>query len=109
MENVRIELIPRVQFVRTFYRAALDYSRFPWVQIASFFGSLESPQKGKIPVLISRSKNEIRVFVHLGKRWRTLDEKKVMRWLDPDAVLHGARTAMGMNLEEIAHETNSRG
>lgn len=76
---MRIELLSRVDFVRNFHQAALDYSRTPWVQIANIFGSVEIPTK-TIPVLISKrigSAENIEIFLHLQNGWKKIHDAKL--------------------------------
>lgn len=94
MEEVRIELLPRLQFVRNFYQAALDYSKTPWVQVADLFGSIKF-QSNQLPMLISSRRDDLQVFVFSGKGWKRLDETR-LKELDPAVVLSRIKFLTGL-------------
>lgn len=95
MGEVRIELLSRVHFVRTFPSASLEFSRTPWVQVANLFGSIvRGPVGNAVPVLISSSGKTLQVFVYdendTQRGWKRLEVIKIKE-LDPDEVLVQAR------------------
>lgn len=97
MSEVRIELLSRILFVRTFPSAALEYSRTPWVQVANLFGSIvRASVKNAMPILISSCGKTVEVFVYdesdTQREWKRLEVIKIKE-LDPDVVLAQVRKA----------------
>ncbi len=99
MSGVRIELLSRIHFVRTFPSAALEYSKTPWVQIANLYGSIVyASVKNAMPILISSRGKTCDVFVYnendVQREWQRLEEIKIAE-LDPDRVLAQIREVAG--------------
>ena len=97
MSEVRVELLSRIHFVRTFPSAALEYSRTPWVQVANLFGSVVRVSvKNAMPILISSRGRDLEVFVYdendAQREWQRLEVTEIKE-LDPDAVFAQVRKA----------------
>lgn len=98
MSEVRVELLSRVHFVRTFPSAALEYSKTPWVQVANLFGSIVRVSvKTAMPILISSCGKTVEVFVYdesdTQREWKRLEVLKIQE-LDPDAVRDQVKKAI---------------